>query len=236
MIITTVGSSNSGKSTFCLKLAKEFAMTKKNVIVVFADSYTPGFVTFFPEAEEVGSLGKLLSQPILTQEIIERECNTVKGEDFLAFLGYRKKENKFYYANYTKEQAEDLIIQLKHMADVVIIDASYNFYDDIFTNVALQMAERSFFFVRADLKGLSFYKSNAALIEERAKETVKVISDVDGSMLGQEVAEEIGGTTFLLPYVEECKTQFLEENILSAMGKKGKGYEAIIKKIRVSIE
>lgn len=234
MILSVTGSSNSGKSTFVIKLAKAFAEEKKNVAVVMTDYYAPTFVTFFPEDSESGSLGRLLSQPNLTQGLIEKEMNLVKGENYIVFFSYQSRENRFSYANYTKQKTEDFLYLLKHMADIILVDCQTAIYDDVLSQTAIEMSDNVFSLIRADLKGLSYQKSNQSLYS--AKKKVEVIVDVDNSKLAYEVGEEIGNVSFYLPYCEEIKNQFLEENILKKLSRKGKEYEAIMNKIVKSLE
>ena len=65
-IIAVWGSPSSGKSTFSIKLAKELASKKKNVIIVFADNNCPVIPTLI-QKENSKSLGNILSAVNLTK-------------------------------------------------------------------------------------------------------------------------------------------------------------------------
>lgn len=232
MLVTIMGSSGSGKSTFAIKLAKAYAEKKKNTVVVFSDYYAPSFVTFFPEEVSGGSLGRLLAQPVLSKEGIQGELSPVKVSDYLVFLGYQAGENKYQYADYTKQKAEDLIIALKYLADVVIFDGQTAFYEDILTQTAAELADTKIAIIKADLKGLSYYKSNGSFFGQGF---LLAASDPDGSNLSMEVAEEMGRSDFLLPYTAELKKQFLEEKMFEKLSRQGKEYETVIQKIIAGI-
>ena len=232
MLVTIMGSSGSGKSTFAIKLAKAYAEQKKNTLVVFSDYYAPSFVTFFPEEVSGGSLGRLLAQPVLTKELIHGELSPVKASDYIVFLGYQAGENKYQYANYTKQKAEDLLIALKYLADVVIFDGMASFYEDILTQTAVEMADTKIAMIKADLKGLSYYKSNVSFFGQGF---LLAVSDPDESNLSLEVAEEMGQADFLLPYTAELKKQFLEERMFEKLSRQGKEYETVIHKVIAGI-
>lgn len=234
MLITITGSGDSGKSTFAIKLAKEISKQKKDVVIVFTDYYTPTFITFFPEEVEEGSLGKVLSYPILTRDIILSEMNIVKGEEGISFLGYRAKENKNQFANYTKQKAEDFILQLKQMVDVVIVDCQMAFYEDLLSITAIEAGDIRLNFTKADLKGLSYYKTQISFFVG-IENIIQVVSDTDDSRLSNEVADEIGRVDFFIPFTKEIADQFIEEKLLMPMGKKGKEYELTIKKLVKSL-
>lgn len=238
MILALYGSPASGKSSLALKLAKEFIKKKKQVIVVHTDYYAPAFVTFFPSVEEKGSLGRLLSLPEISQEAILKELNTVKQEDSLAILSYKREENKYLYPEYTKDRAMALLIQLKYMADIVIIDCQTAFYEDLFSITAIEMADKTFCVIESSLKGLSYYKSCMPLLNETRFSTskhIKIVQDTQNTGLEDVVSESLSGAGIIFPYVEELKEQFKKETILKNLGNKGKIYEKLIKQLVESI-
>lgn len=239
MIISICGSGNSGKSSLALKLAKAISDKKKQVIVIHTDYYSPTFVTFFPSEEEQGSLGKLLSMPEVSQEIILRELNSLKENPNIAILSYKVEENKYQYPEYTKDRAVSLLIHLKHLADVVIIDCQTAFFEDLFAITALEMSDRVIRLVRADLKGLSYYKSCMSLLSDKrfsSEKHIKIVQDIENTGLGSVVAENLSGVHTIIPYVEEMKEQFREERILSKLGKKGSAYKKIINQLVEGME
>ncbi len=74
-IIAVWGSPSSGKSTFSIKLAKELASKKKNVIIVFADNNCPVIPTLI-QKENSKSLGNILSAVNLTKSDILKNLYT----------------------------------------------------------------------------------------------------------------------------------------------------------------
>lgn len=234
MMISICGSPESGKSTLALKLAQFFLKEKKQVIVVQTDYYTPTFVTFFPEEEGEGSLGKLLSLPEITQEEILHSILQIKGEENLGILSYAKEETRYHYPEYTKDRAAEVIIQLKHMSDIVLVDCQTAFFEDLFAITALEMADRTLRVISADLKGISYYKSCMPLLSDikfSPEKAIKIIQDVKSTGLAAEAADAILGADMTFPYVDEIRQQYREEAILAPLGKKGKEYEKRIRQL-----
>lgn len=234
MMISVCGSPESGKSSLCLKLAQFFVKEKKEVILVQTDYYTPAFVTFFPEEEGGESLGKLLSLPEITQEEILRSLSMIKGEENLGILSYAKEENRYHYPEYTKDRAIEVIIQLKHMGDVLIVDAQTAFFEDLFAITALEMADRTIRVISADLKGISYYKSCMPLLADAKfspEKAIKIVQDTKNTGLSGEAADAILGADMIFPYTDALRRQYLEEEILAPLGKKGKEYEKRIRQL-----
>lgn len=234
MMISVCGSPESGKSTLCLKLAQLFLKEKKQVIVVQTDYYTPAFVTFFPGEEGGGSLGRLLSLPEITQEEILRSLSLIKEEENFGILSYAKEETRYHYPEYTKDRAVEVIIELKHMSDVVLVDCQTAFLEDLFAITALEMADRTLRVLSADLKGISYYKSCMPLLSDAKfspEKAIKIVQDVKNTGLAAEAADAILGADMTLPYVEELRRQYREEEILALLGKKGKEYEKRIRQL-----
>lgn len=96
------------------------------------DIIAPPIGTILPYTrEENKSLGKLLEMVTLTQEDILKNLITLKDNKNLTFLGYRQGEDYKTHAEYTADRANELIVNLSHLADYLIIDASSIIQSDI---------------------------------------------------------------------------------------------------------
>jgi GTPase SAR1 family protein len=130
-VITLWGSPNSGKTTLTIKLARRL-YKNNNVIMLSTDIIAPPIGTILPYTrEENKSLGKLLEMVTLTQEDILKNLITLKDNKNLTFLGYRQGEDYKTHAEYTADRANELIVNLSHLADYLIIDASSIIQSDI---------------------------------------------------------------------------------------------------------
>lgn len=116
-IITIWGSQNCGKTALSIKLAIQLSKDN-NVIVLSTDIIAPSVGIILPYSNEKDkSLGKLLEMVTLTQEDILKHLITLKNNKNIAFLGYAQGENYKTYAEYTIDRANELIINLSHLAD-----------------------------------------------------------------------------------------------------------------------
>jgi len=117
-VLAVWGSPNSGKTLLSVKLANLLSQAKKDVILVLCDSFIPMMPVILPQLNTgEKSLGKILSDPEISQDNILLNCITLKKNSYLTYLGYRKSENVLTYPDYNNSKATDLIIQLRHLAD-----------------------------------------------------------------------------------------------------------------------
>ena len=131
------GSPNSGKTVTALKLANELAKQKKNVVVVHCDLISPVLPTVLKTKTLDVSLGAVLTASTLSQELVLQNCFPCEKNPYISLLGYKAGENVFSYAKYTKEQAVDMLVLLRHIADYVIVDCSSILTENILSTVAL---------------------------------------------------------------------------------------------------
>ena len=108
-IITVWGSPHSGKTTFALKLAEAlYEKTKATVITLFCDLTTPTLPILFPnhKANELYSIGNVLSKTDIFANDVVSNLITLKERMNLGFLGYRSRENRFSFPEYTADKVE----------------------------------------------------------------------------------------------------------------------------------
>lgn len=235
-ILAVWGSPASGKTLTSVKLANMISQKKKDVVLVFCDPFVPVLPVILPYLE-VGekSLGSVLSSAEITQNKIFSNCLTLKKNRYLTLLGYRKGENVFAYPEYTKSNAVDILIQLRHIADYVIVDCTSHISADILSTVALEIADAVLRLGSCDLKGVSYFSSQLPCLFERRfnpDRHIKILSNFKDNQPKTEIKECYGGTSFELPYIaeleEQCNTGRLLEMLKS---KEGKKYEDVLKTV-----
>lgn len=166
-IIAVWGSPGSGKTTFSIKLAKELASKKKNVIVVFADNNCPVIPTLVPCDEKTDkSLGNVLSDINLSKEKILKNLWKIDKVNYIAITGYREFENVYSYPKYEVELINEYINKLKFMSDYVIIDISSYFVTDLLSTIALSVADKVFRLNTTSLKSMSYFNSNLQILND----------------------------------------------------------------------
>lgn len=222
-MLAIAGSPGSGKTTLSIKLAAEIAKKKKNVIVVCGDPFVPSIPFLLPmDTEQEVSLGALLTAPTMTQEKILKACVPVPANEYISLLGYRMGENLLSYPKVTREKAVEFLVCLRHLADYVILDCTSVFEADVFSILAMEMADRVLCMGTSNLRGISYFKSHAGMLDGRADDG-KYISVIGNFKDGQEwevVAGQYGGAGFLFPYVAELEQQYDEAGLWSPMSSK----------------
>lgn len=235
-ILAVWGSPASGKTLTGVKLANMLSQKKKDVVLLFCDPFVPVIPVILPYLETGNrSLGNVLSSAEITQDRIFSNCLTLKKNSYLALLGYHKGENVFTYPAYTKSAATDLLIQLRHIADYVIIDCTSHITADILSTVALEKSDVVLRLGSCDLKGVSYFASQLPLLFERRfnpDRHIKILSNFRSSHPKAEIRECYGGTDFELPYVAELEEQYRTGRLLEVPAtKEGRRFEDALRAV-----
>lgn len=232
-VITIWGSPGSGKTQTSVKIAREMASRKKNVVLVLCDSETPSVPLLVPQAESAKSIGHLLSLPSMTQIDLFRHCIPI-GKS-LSIMGYLYQENEKTWPDYTPQRAKELIEILRGIADYVVIDCPHHLLSSVLTAVALEEANLVLRVVNADLKSIVFLKSQRPFLSEsrfRFDEHISVINNVLPTQDAHTYEETFGGKAYALPHLPELQQQYDEYRLLEPIaGREGKLYEQLIRTI-----
>lgn len=239
-ILTIYGSSNTGKSTFAIKLANE--LSKENsVICIFTDNVSPTLSSYLSNLEsEDNSLGKILSSQIISQDEILKQSVTVKNNKNLCFIGYGKGEHFKSYSEYTTQRANDVLLNLSSLADYVILDIPSHFIYDEFSKCALKMADKKIKLLGTGLKDISYEKSIDSYLSISAfnvNDSIKILSKVCDDTPFSILENHYGKTDLDLPFCNEIDLQIKENEILEQLSSElGKEYIDAIKELIKSIK
>jgi MinD-like ATPase involved in chromosome partitioning or flagellar assembly len=219
-----------------MKLARELAAKKKNVIILFADLFCPVVSTIMPGVDVKNrTLGSLLSKPHIKQLDIMQTAIPYPKQEYIAVIGYKNGDNIFTYSEFMAERVTELIAQLRQVADYVIIDCSSVLTEDGFTTIALQQADKVLRLCNADLKAFSYFTSPLPLISRAKFKTdshIKVLSNMKPLQEDATFRSVYGDIAYTLPHVKEIEPQFYSAGLLDALsGKDAKKYNAEIKKM-----
>lgn len=236
-VLAIWGSPSSGKTVVSTKLAHYLASRKKNVILLLCDMVSPPLPCLCNPAElvEEHSLGNILAATHVTQELIKEHCVFHKKYKYLTMLGLKKGENVFTYPPYTQVQAEELIRNLKMMADFVIIDCGSYIAFDILSAVALIESDYVLRLVTCNLKSISYLSSQLPLLRDKkwdADKQVRIVSDVKPNEAANYVEQVFGKVSYTIPHSAEVETQVLEGHLFQdLMQKESKEFKTSIETI-----
>ena len=226
------GSPSSGKTVTSIKIAAELAKRNMNVVVVCCDLSAPAVPTLI-KSKRMGtvSIGDVLEAPVITQELILKNCVAYDKNPFITLLGYKMGESVFDFAEYNKERAVDMLVLLRHIADYVIVDCSSILTDNILSTAALEVADEVLRLCPNDLKSLSYFASYMPLIGDRKfkpDKHIKVLSCTRAGG-GGEYGEAYSGIAHHLPYTPDIERQNAEMSLIEPLsGKDARAYESVI--------
>lgn len=236
-IIAVWGNPGSGKTALSIKLALELADRKRNVIVILCDSATPTLSAVLPLMNiRNQSLGELLSSVQITQEDVLKKNITLEKQPYLGVMGYLHGEHERTYAQYSKEQVIDLFIQLKHIADHVIVDCSSMVNSDLLTRTALELSDQVLRLITPDLKAISYYDSMLPQLAERKyriQNHLSILSNTKEEMPSAVAANRFGGIAWELIHSEELRMQHRDGELFRKLhvGKRGNEYAQTVRRL-----
>ena len=211
-IVAIWGSPGSGKRLTAVKIAKELAEQKKDVILVGCDDKVPLLPLLLPDATELPSLGDVLAAPTLTQIAVLQHCVPYGKNPYINLLGYGRGENVTSYPEYSYQRAEELLGQLRRLADVILVVCTSNL-DNYLTAAALKRADITLRVVNADPKSMLYYQSAAPLLQRdsgyRYGEQINVLNNILLSQDPTPVKEVVGAISYTLPAMQELKLSLI---------------------------
>lgn len=230
-VVAVWGSPGSGTTLTSVKIARELANRKKNVVLVLSDNETPMAPLLAPSMGDAKSLGDLMKLPTVSQIDIFQHCISI-GKT-ISLLGYLLGENELTYPEYDEAKACSFLDLLRNTADHVIIDCSHHLLTNTLTGVALQNANVVFRVVNADPKSLSYIKSQRPILSDpkfQLDQHVCIINNVSLSQDAESYKDAFGGrSSYILPHLSALQTQFTEARLLEAVpGREGRIYETRI--------
>ena len=234
-MVAVWGSTGGGKTTTSIKVAKELAASKKNVIVVLCDDETPSLPLLLPNAVNYESLGDLLSQPTITQLDVLKHCIPYGNNRYISLLGYKLGDNEVSYSEYSVKRAKELYALLRRTADCVIVDCSHHLLSNVLTATALEMSDCVLKVINADIKSSIYIKSQKMLLQGTQFKYDKQINVLNNVFPVQDISpysEALGGVSYTLPHLPGLKEQYDSGLLLDSLfGRDAKKYEPVVKEL-----
>lgn len=233
MIISILGSTNSGKTTIACQIAKYLSSNKKNVLLIFSDSITPplAFISEDNELEEINSIGSIFSSSDINSSIIKKSLTLAKNSNYLAFLGFLKGESEMTYPKVTLDFLNNVYMELEKMFDYIIVDCVSDMNKNELSSLAINKSDLIFRIKEQTLKSITFYKSfeNISKFFISEKRVIDILNNYNSEY---ELHSMFNSINYLLPYCDEVKEQLNQGKMLKKLtSKNGEKYKKEIKKI-----
>jgi MinD-like ATPase involved in chromosome partitioning or flagellar assembly len=206
-LVAVWGCPDSGKTTFCVKLAK--AINEKygsQVLCVFTDPVTPALPVLFPyeKTDNLLSIGDVLSKTEITQDTILKNLVTVGSAKGVGFLGFNGGENLHTYPEFSREKVTALFDAAAAFADVIIVDCGSSLVYPM-PSVAVCMADVVIRMCKPDLKAISFFASQSPLYTDpryRMDEhlSVMTVTEQDAYIPIEDAAQHFKCENRIIPY------------------------------------
>lgn len=236
-VLAVWGSPGSGKTTTAVKIAKQLADKKCNVVLLLCDMTAPMMPCVCPgaELECERSLGSILAATHVSESLVKHNCTTHKKLGHLTMLGMLKGENEYTYPPYSEVQAKELIACLREIAPFVVIDCGSYIANDILSAVALMEADSVLRLANCDLKSVSYLSSQLPLLKDNkwdADKQYRTAANVKIYEAGGQIGQALGSVAFTLPHSDELEAQYLAGDMLADLTMKdGKAFRKEIEKI-----
>ncbi len=244
-VIAVWGTPQSGKTLFSLKFANALNLGGKNrsihsAIAVFPENKTPVIPIIFPNKkdEELYSLGSVLQKPDISRNLLVSNAVFVKDRSNLGFLGYTAKENRYSYAEYSRDKVNAFLECAAEISEFVVVDCSSDPEDNLFSEVALERADIIIRLLSPDLKGISNYLSQTPICIRKGylgENTMQVISVTSPEFQygASETQSYFGKIEQILPYSQALKEQYVSGDLTESL--RDKKYNAALESIRVKV-
>lgn len=223
-IIAVYGSNGSGKTTIAIKVAKELAKRKNNVVILFADRIVSS-LPLVSKNEYFKSMGKLLNINIKDNELISDadiksclvRCN--KETKFLGAMGYLPSEtSELNYVEFDVNVTNTFIDRLYAFSEIdyLVVDCESNLFDSAISKTAFVKADERLFVCNADIKSVDYKQSVIDKLKVEVyqwKEKI-IINKLTQRNAVSEFKMRLGNCNFEIEYNESLFNQYLEGRLL----------------------
>lgn len=190
-------------------------------MLVDVNAMVPALPILFPGKRTEQSLGSLLAEVTISQDEILKNTVTMKKQENLGVLAYGLGENAQTYAEYTEQKVLDLIVQLRHTVDHIVIICDPDGAKGVFTEVAWKQADTIIQVCRAKLETVSYFSSQTPLlppVSDRQRHLKFLWSERNAPV--NEIKDALGGTVHVQPLTEEAVARFESGAAFDVPGKK----------------
>lgn len=235
-LIAIWGSVASGKTILTIKIAKELAALKKNVLVIHCDNEAPVLPLLLPVEDNISTLGDVLSLSEPTVNDLLKHCHIYGGSGYISILGYKLGDNLITYHEYLDPEVRSLYCLSRQIPDIdyILVDCSHR-TSEILTATALEIADQVLQISTATLKSAVYNESQKRLLQGARyhyKNHLQILNDVLPKQDTYSFREALGGADYIFPHCPAITQQTEEKKLLeSVYGKEGKTFQATIEQL-----
>lgn len=236
-VLAVWGSPNCGKTTVAVKIAKQLALSKKNVVLVLCDMTAPTMPCICPldDLEGDHSLRNILSASHISESLIKNNCNTHKSLKHLTVIGMRKGENEYSCPDFTPSLVTEFVERLRGIAPYIIIDCGSHIAYDVLSAVSIMESDTVLRLTSCDLKSISYLSSQLPLLKGNQwdiDKQYKVASNIKPHDASEQMAQVMGTMVYQIPHSQEVQLQAMGGNLFGDLTQKdSRGFSREIEKI-----
>ncbi len=231
------GGGGSGKTTLSIKIAKELASNKKNVLIIHCDDETPVLPLLVPVSQCHQSLGDLLNMSNPTQISVLQHCTVYGRSGYISLLGYQLGESAVSYRQYSEREAKKIFQLCRTISsvDYILVDCSHHILDNLLTAVALEVADAVIKVANTNLRSTIYLESQRSLLREekfRYNDHINVLNNVLSNQDTYPYQEALGGAPYIFNHCPSLENQYHEQKLLDPLlGKDARQFEPVMSQL-----
>lgn len=238
MIITNVGCSGTGKSTFSVSLAQAIAQANpRSTILLINYSVDVPMHAVWETNRDVPrtySLGYLFENQEISQKTLTKSIVTLESNRNIGTLSFCLGDSPLSYKDIEYKQVIQMLKAAEQLVDYVIVDCGSNMLKEE-TAASIEMANCLNVFLTPDPNGVVYYKTFKLMYGSNAKflvdNTNYLLAPCRTFHATKELKSALGINAYEIPYNTEIAVKNCEGNIFGVYKASPRKYKSIIKKI-----
>lgn len=242
MIITNIGCSGAGKSTFSASLASgiQRGNSRSTILLINFDANVPMHAIWEPKREisKMYSIGTLFENDRIDEKALTKSIVTMEHHPNIGTLAFCIGDTPLLYKDIEYKQVIDMLKAAEQLVDYVVVDCSCDLLADT-TVAAIEMANCLNVFLTPDPMGVVYLKTARLMYEGKKKfmvdNTNYFLTPCRSFSATPNIKEALKIKAFELPYSNEIAVKNCEGDIFGAYQHAPRRYKNAVKKILASV-